>query len=50
MKVPEIQVGLKWNGTYQLLVYADDENLLGHNINIIKKNTEAVVPVRRFVY
>jgi hypothetical protein len=24
----ETQVGLKWNGTHQFLVYADDVNLL----------------------
>jgi hypothetical protein len=28
------------NGTYQLLKYADDMNLLGKNTHMKKKNTE----------
>jgi hypothetical protein len=34
------QVGLKLNGTHYLLAYVDDVNLLGDNIDTIKKNTE----------
>jgi hypothetical protein len=35
-------VGLKSNGTNQLLVYADDVNLMGNTIDAIKKNTETL--------
>jgi hypothetical protein len=33
----ENQLGLKLNGTHQLLAYADDVNLLGDNIDTRKK-------------
>jgi len=37
------QDGLKLNGTHQLFVYADDVNILGGSIQIVKKNAEALV-------
>jgi hypothetical protein len=42
-KVEENQVGLKLDGTHHLLADADDVNLLGDNIDIIKKNTETLI-------
>jgi hypothetical protein len=36
-------VGLKLNGTHQLLAYSDDVNLLGDNIDTVKKNTETLI-------
>ena len=38
--------GLKLNGTHQLLVYADDVNILGGSIHIIKKKAEASLTLR----
>jgi hypothetical protein len=42
-KVQENQVGLKLNGTHQLLAYADDVNLLGDNIDTMKKNKDNLI-------
>jgi hypothetical protein len=41
-KIQENQVGLKLKGTYKLLVCADDVNVLGDNIDTIKKNTDTI--------
>jgi hypothetical protein len=48
-KVHKNQVGLKLNWTHQLLAYADDVNILGDNIDTIKKNTEALIDVSKEV-
>jgi hypothetical protein len=42
-KVQENQVGLRLSVTLQLLVYADDMNLSGDNIDTIKKSTETLI-------
>jgi hypothetical protein len=42
-RVQANQKGLKLNGTHQLLVYADDVNILGGSVHAIRKNTEALV-------
>jgi hypothetical protein len=34
---------MKLNGAHQFLAYADDVNLLGNNIDTIKKNTETLI-------
>jgi len=34
---------LKLNGTHQLLVYADDVNILGRSVCTVNKNTEALI-------
>jgi hypothetical protein len=49
MKVQENQVGLKLNGTHQFLAYADDVNLMGDNIDTMKKNTETLIDARKEV-
>jgi hypothetical protein len=48
-KVLENQVGLELNGTHQLLVYADDVNLLGDSINTIEENIESPLQASRDV-
>jgi hypothetical protein len=48
-KVQGNQVGLKLNGTYQPLAYADDVKLLRDNIDIIKTNSEIFIDASKEV-
>jgi coproporphyrinogen III oxidase-like Fe-S oxidoreductase len=42
-------VGLRLNGTHQLLAYTDYVNLLGDNTSTIKKNTENLIDASKEV-
>jgi len=51
-KVQINQDGLKLNGKQQLIVYADDVNILGGNLHATShppKNTEALVVTNKYI-
>jgi hypothetical protein len=46
-RVQVIQDGMKLNGTHQLLVYADDVNILGGSAHTVKENAEGLIVARK---
>jgi hypothetical protein len=42
-RVQVIQDGLKLNGPHQLLVYADDFNMMGRSVHTVQGNAEALI-------
>jgi hypothetical protein len=48
-KVQENQVGMKLNGTHQLLAYANDVKLLGDNIDTLKKSADTLTDASKEV-
>ncbi|KAJ4445911.1 hypothetical protein ANN_12597 [Periplaneta americana] len=42
-KVQDNRQGLEFNGLHQLLVYADDVNMLGENTQTVRENTEILL-------
>ena len=46
-RVQENRIGLELNGKHQLLVYADDVNMLGENLQTVRENAEIFIKANK---
>ena len=46
-RVQENRIGLELNGKHQILVYADDVNMLGENLQTVRENTELFIKANK---
>ena len=42
-RVQENRIGLELNGKHQLLIYVDDVNMLGENLQTVRENAEIYI-------
>jgi hypothetical protein len=47
--ISRVQENQELNGTHQLLIYADDVNIVGENIDTIQKNTKSLLDASKEV-
>ena len=48
-RVQENRIGLDMNGKYELLVNADDVNMLGENVQTVRENTEIFIKASKVI-
>ena len=48
-RVQQNRIGLELNAKHQLLVYADNVNILGENLQTVRENTESFIKASKAI-